>query len=43
VQAAACAWLGHWYNEVAEDYERAANCYEHALELAPNDAIVGKP
>eukprot|EP00884_Botryococcus_braunii_P003748 jgi/Botrbrau1/13374/Bobra.0194s0006.2 len=42
-QAAACAWLGHWYNEVAEDYEKAANCYERALEIAPSDMIVGMP
>ena len=33
VQAAACAWLGHWYREIACDSARAANCYEQALDL----------
>jgi len=33
VQAAACAWLGHWYREVGCDPARAANCYEQALDL----------
>lgn len=33
VQAAACAWLGHWYREVGADRARAANCYEQALDL----------
>ena len=38
-QAAACAWLGHWYKD-ANDWVKARNCYKCAAELAPGDAVV---
>ena len=41
-QAAACAWLGHWYREVASDPARAANCYARALEIDPDDGVVAR-
>lgn len=41
-QAAACAWLGHWYRQVASDPARAANCYARALELDPDDGVVAR-
>ncbi len=40
-QAAACAWLGHWYREVAQNMFKARNCYRRALALDPTDTVVG--
>ena len=40
VQAQACAWLGHWYREVAQNYFRARNCYRRSLALEPGDTVV---
>ncbi len=42
-QAKACAWLGHWYREVAQNYFRARNCYRRSLALEPGDTVVGAP
>ena len=41
VQVLACAWLGHWYREVAMDYKKAKNCYEQTLALDPSDTVIG--
>ena len=40
-QAAACAWLGHWYKEIAQNMFKARNCYRRALALDPTDTVVG--
>ena len=40
-QVLACAWLGHWYREVAMDYKKAKNCYEQTLALDPSDTVIG--
>jgi hypothetical protein len=42
VQAQACAWLGHWYKDVEQNYFKARNCYKKALALEPHDSVVGK-
>ena len=36
----ACAWLGHWYAEVAQDLGKAKNCYEQTLLMDPSDAVI---
>ncbi|BDA46664.1 probable tetratricopeptide repeat protein 37 at C-terminar half [Coccomyxa sp. Obi] len=41
-QAAACAWLGHWYKEVAQNMFKARNCYRRALALDPSDTVVAE-
>jgi hypothetical protein len=41
VQAQACAWLGHWYREIAQHYFKARNCYRRSLALDPGDTVVG--
>ncbi|EIE19817.1 hypothetical protein COCSUDRAFT_83558 [Coccomyxa subellipsoidea C-169] len=41
-QALACAWLGHWYKEVAQNNFKARNCYRRALMLDPNDTVVAE-
>ena len=40
-QALACAWLGHWYKEIGQNYFKARNCYRRALVLDPTDTVVG--
>ena len=42
VQGQACAWLGHWYNEVAQEYSKARNCYAQALQLEPSSSVIGE-
>ena len=42
MQAQACAWLGHWYNEVAQEYVKARNCYRQALALEPSSTVLGE-
>ena len=42
MQAQACAWLGHWYNEVAQEYGKARNCYRQALALEPQSTVLGE-
>lgn len=39
LQVQACAWLGHWYREVAGDLEKAKNCYEQTLLLDASDRV----
>ena len=39
-QVQACAWLGHWYAEVAQDLHKAKNCYEQTLLMDPSDAVI---
>ncbi|KAK9814136.1 hypothetical protein WJX72_001132 [[Myrmecia] bisecta] len=41
-QAAAFAWLGHYYREVAGDALRARKCYQRALALDPTLASAGE-
>ena len=40
LQAAACAYLGHYYREVAKDLAKAKNCYEETLLLDPQNTAV---
>ena len=40
LQAAACAYLGHYYHEVAKDLTKAKNCYEETLLLDPQNTAV---
>ena len=35
LQALACACLGHWYQEVGNDLQKAKNCYEETLLIDP--------
>ena len=42
MQALAFGWLGRWYEVVAQDFEKAQECYEKALMLDPKDSIAGK-
>ena len=42
MQGQACAWLGHWYNEVAQEYGKARNCYAQALQLEPSSSVIGE-
>ncbi|KAK9814721.1 hypothetical protein WJX72_010484 [[Myrmecia] bisecta] len=41
-QAPACAWLGHWYKDIAGEPEKAINCYEKALEIDPRDRVTAE-
>ncbi|KAK9918866.1 hypothetical protein WJX75_007651 [Coccomyxa subellipsoidea] len=41
-QALACAWLGHWYKEIGQNYFKARNCYRRALVLDPTDTVVAE-
>ena len=40
-QAAAFAWLGRFYREVASDAARARKCFQKALALDPTQADAG--
>ena len=42
MQALAFGWLGRWYEVVAQDFEKAQECYEKALTLDPKDCIAGE-
>ena len=41
MQALAFGWLGRWHEVVAQDFEKAQECYEKALTLDPKDSIAG--
>ena len=42
-QADACAWLGHWYKDINQNYFKARNCYKRALQLQPGSTMIGEP
>ena len=40
-QAAALAWMGRWYHEVANDEASARRCFQRALALEAKDVAAG--
>ncbi len=42
VQADACAWLGHWYKDINQNWFKARNCYKRALALQPDSSMIGE-
>ena len=40
-QADACAWLGHWYKDINQNWFKARNCYKRALALQPDSIMIG--
>ena len=42
MQALAFGWLGRWHEVVAQNFEKAQECYEKALMLDPKDSIAGE-
>ena len=42
MQALAFGWLGRWHEDVAQDFEKAQECYEKAITLDPKDSIAGE-
>ena len=41
-QADACAWLGHWYKDINQNWFKARNCYKRALALQPHSSMIGE-
>lgn len=41
-QVSACAYLGHYYHQIAKDLTKAKNCYEETLLLDPQDASIAR-
>ena len=41
-QADACAWLGHWYKDINQNWFKARNCYKRALALQPDSIMIGE-
>lgn len=41
-QADACAWLGHWYKDINQNWFKARNCYKRALALLPDSTMIGE-
>jgi len=41
LQADACAWLGHWYKDINQNWFKARNCYKRALTLQPDSTMIG--
>lgn len=41
-QVSACAYLGHYYHQVAKDLSKAKNCYEETLLLDPQDSSIAE-
>ena len=42
LQADACAWLGHWYKDINQNWFKARNCYKRALALHPDSTMIGE-
>ena len=42
-QAAAFAWLGRYYRDVAQDPGKGRRCFQRALAIDPCDDIAGEP
>ena len=42
MQADACAWLGHWYKDINQNWFKARNCYKRALGLQPDSTMIGE-
>ena len=42
LQADACAWLGHWYKDINQNWFKARNCYKRALALQPDSTMIGE-
>ncbi|CAK0785762.1 hypothetical protein CVIRNUC_008973 [Coccomyxa viridis] len=41
-QADACAWLGHWYKDINQNWFKARNCYKRALALQPDSTMIAE-